>query len=340
MDNEQTRIDWIDFAKGITIILTIIGHSAGSGIYGSILRGTIFSFHMPLFFVLSAITCKYSISIEDFKKRTQKAAYHLLPPAIIVFVLMSLLQVLLDNGVIFTKAFWLGRMYTFIWGSGVKLTFDDVTVQALGIPWFFFVLFSGRTIFDYFHLNIKNKANLLIVSCLIGLLGISFGKTQWMPFSLDIAFAIVPLLFFGLCLQGYTVNGNYKRISIYLVIWLFTLYMTFPDYNKWTYLELACRRYTLFPICYISAAAGIMFIAELSFICNKIKLISSIFKFIGKNSLYLLCIHAIDQWWKILFTSNGQFKTILKRVVVDLIIFFVYMLIVIGIKKFYNKNKG
>ena len=62
--------------------------------------------------------------------------------------------------------------------------------------------------------------------------------------------------------------------------------------------------------------------------------------FIGKNSLYLLCIHAIDQWWKILFTSNGQFKTILKRVVVDLIIFFVYMLIVIGIKKFYNKNKG
>ncbi len=48
------RIYWIDCAKGITILLVIIGHS----IYNPMVRGPIFSFHMPLFFILSGMTYK------------------------------------------------------------------------------------------------------------------------------------------------------------------------------------------------------------------------------------------------------------------------------------------
>lgn len=44
---DRQRIDWIDFAKGITILLVIIGHNVSGP-----LRGAIFSFHMPLFFIL------------------------------------------------------------------------------------------------------------------------------------------------------------------------------------------------------------------------------------------------------------------------------------------------
>lgn len=48
---DRQRIDWIDFAKGITILLVIIGHNVSGP-----LRGAIFSFHMPLFFILSCVT--------------------------------------------------------------------------------------------------------------------------------------------------------------------------------------------------------------------------------------------------------------------------------------------
>lgn len=40
------RVKWIDYAKGITMLLVIIGHT----ISDDLIRRMIFSFHMPLFF--------------------------------------------------------------------------------------------------------------------------------------------------------------------------------------------------------------------------------------------------------------------------------------------------
>lgn len=45
------RIEWVDIAKGIAIILMVVGHEIGGNA-----RIFIFSFHMPLFFILSGFT--------------------------------------------------------------------------------------------------------------------------------------------------------------------------------------------------------------------------------------------------------------------------------------------
>lgn len=42
----KERILWIDVAKGIAIVLMIIGHTVQ---FGNPIRNFIFSFHMPLF---------------------------------------------------------------------------------------------------------------------------------------------------------------------------------------------------------------------------------------------------------------------------------------------------
>ncbi len=59
------RLEWIDIAKGIGIILVVVGH-AGRGLSGAelpdrndflpLMDETIYAFHMPLFFLLSGIT--------------------------------------------------------------------------------------------------------------------------------------------------------------------------------------------------------------------------------------------------------------------------------------------
>ncbi len=46
---KNSRIVFIDIAKGISILLMIIGHVIGNGIR----RSTIFSFHMPLYIITS-----------------------------------------------------------------------------------------------------------------------------------------------------------------------------------------------------------------------------------------------------------------------------------------------
>ena len=59
----KTRIEWIDFAKGLTILLVVVGHTISNGL----IRGSIFSFHMPLFFFLSGITLKAYRGVETLR---------------------------------------------------------------------------------------------------------------------------------------------------------------------------------------------------------------------------------------------------------------------------------
>jgi acyltransferase len=48
------RIGWIDIAKGITILLVIVGHT----LIGYKVNDYIYAFHMPLFFICSGLLFK------------------------------------------------------------------------------------------------------------------------------------------------------------------------------------------------------------------------------------------------------------------------------------------
>jgi len=66
---EENRIVWIDIAKGIAIILMVIGHST----IPSWLSSFIWTFHMPLFFIASGWTTKKGMySNSEFLKRKVK----------------------------------------------------------------------------------------------------------------------------------------------------------------------------------------------------------------------------------------------------------------------------
>lgn len=57
----RQRIDWIDTAKGLCMILVIVGHTLP---YGNLMRNFIFSFHMPAFFFLTG--CCFSRKMKKF----------------------------------------------------------------------------------------------------------------------------------------------------------------------------------------------------------------------------------------------------------------------------------
>lgn len=97
MTNKENRLDYVDFLKGMGILLVIIGHTINS-----VLRGVIFSFHMPLFFMTSGMTYSFAVSKDDFYFKTRKATKKLLMPAIILicgrYVLHCIKQILIGGG--------------------------------------------------------------------------------------------------------------------------------------------------------------------------------------------------------------------------------------------------
>lgn len=58
------RLEYIDYAKGIAILLVVIGHLLQYNLSGTSSKGLfdmIYSFHMPLFMFLSGYVASFSI---------------------------------------------------------------------------------------------------------------------------------------------------------------------------------------------------------------------------------------------------------------------------------------
>ena len=83
----KKRVQWIDCAKGIAILLVIIGHTIGYPI-----REMIFSFHMPLFFILAGAVHRYSDNFTRIMAKSKESFKQLIIPAVAAFICRSYIQ--------------------------------------------------------------------------------------------------------------------------------------------------------------------------------------------------------------------------------------------------------
>lgn len=127
------RIQYIDIAKGIGILLVVIGHCINSL---SFLGKWIWSFHMPLFFVISGLCfnpSKNTLFVPFFLKKTRT----LLLPLVIFSILMVAIK-----SVIFPSEFNFATL---------KMNFPDAAY------WFIFVLFLSEILFFFYRQNNKQS---------------------------------------------------------------------------------------------------------------------------------------------------------------------------------------
>jgi len=104
------REDWIDLAKGVAILLVVLGHVINSYIvsgefneyisYTKYVYFTIYSFHMPLYFALSGYLYSKSKAISnvsEYKKVALKKIIALGIPYIIFSLMQGTIQILLSR---------------------------------------------------------------------------------------------------------------------------------------------------------------------------------------------------------------------------------------------------
>ena len=94
----RQRIDWIDTAKGLCMILVIVGHTLP---YGNLMRNFIFSFHMPAFFFLTGYTARRPDTWQGFARRVKKDFAALIVP---VLGVVQVFNVLLNFSFLMTEA--------------------------------------------------------------------------------------------------------------------------------------------------------------------------------------------------------------------------------------------
>lgn len=158
--NNQTRLKYFDMAKGIGIFLVILGHFQGDYFYSlspvfSPLCVWIFSFHMPLFFIISGMLIRYKNDTEkDMRVLVSRRFRGIMVP----YLWFSLFYYLM---VVF--AFIKGNI-----GTETLLTqgYYVLSLYGMSVLWFLPALFMGELLFLFIIKRFGGKVTAVIVTAL------------------------------------------------------------------------------------------------------------------------------------------------------------------------------
>lgn len=278
----QKRTRWIDVAKGIVIILVVLGHTS----IPKYIEQYIFSFHMPLSFFLSGYLFNHK-KYKGYCEFIRKKACSLLIPYFIFSVI--------------TYLFWLfiGRKFGTDTDLNISLIKPLVGIiysngndnwMIYNTPfWFLTCLFIVEIVFYLIIRNIKINHVLiaiLIASSILGYLDSLYMPIR-LPWSIDVSFTAI--VFYGM---GYiSKNIIPKILSITLrmkilnIIVLSIINISFCHLNG--RIDMNSNLYNNYLYFYLSSIAGIMVWLFIAHMLQNAKCIS----FIGQSSLIILALH-------------------------------------------------
>lgn len=288
---KNERIIWIDVAKGLGMILVVIGHSRPP----EWLKEVIFSFHMPLFFFLSGLVYKAKSTSVSIKRRIMKDGKSLVIPYVItVFVIGVFLLVIQAQG---RKGYYdslldLGRSALF--GSGANYN----EIKKIGEIWFLLAMFWSRRFMDGVYSFNSAYIRPVLVAIGVALSIVLASKRIWLATNIDIAFIALLFMYCGSLLQKEEeLINNY----FFLCLMIFVYYLA----HHYSRLEMANRNYYhLWFLSLPGAIAMSIIVSKISMVLSKIKGVCSFLAYVGKHSLLFLCIHSLD--WRMPFPKIGQ----------------------------------
>lgn len=325
MTNTENRLDYVDLLKGIGILLVIIGHTISSA-----MRGIIFSFHMPLFFMTSGMTYSFAVDRSDFYFKTRKATKKLLMPAIILicvrYALHCIKQILIGGGQIIS--IW-DLPLSLLFSSGVDVRLNGWSIPRVYEVWFLVVLFFVREVCDLLHGLIRNIRWRMLTVCTLTILGVWMGQVCWLPFSFDIVLACTVFFYFGRWLKE---KNLYRRTNLVTmcVMGIASFGGMLIEYTiAHNYLELATREYPLFPLCYLIAFIIVVGLLPVCKVIRRWGYISKMLTYVGRNSYILFCVHCLDFLWRFLWdigdSGINMYISVVIRVGLDMLLFYMFI---------------
>ncbi|MCV9389472.1 acyltransferase family protein [Reichenbachiella ulvae] len=278
--NNIARLGWIDYAKGIAIILVVYRHiligveRSGLEVSSWLINANeiVYSFRMPLFFMISGLFVSKSIA----KRNTFKAFFGykintIYYPYLIWGIIQISIQILLSK---FTNA------ERGLIDFGLLL----VHPRAIDQLWYLYALFNVSILFFFLNTTLKINDKLLFFISLIALGCSTFVK----EYSL-IHDTLYFLIFFviGHLLRSFVLDESKSELFQSFIPFL----ILFPFFWGTQYYWLTHQDMNIYFFALI-AVLGTLFVFSLSFILNKYQILSFL-KIVGRHSLQVYLMHLI-----------------------------------------------
>lgn len=284
----KKRVEWIDIAKGIGIVFMIVGHTF---LNESFSRKLVFSFHMPLFFILAG----YTFRVKPTRDVITSSAKRLLVPYVICYWASQFIDI------VHNSSFTLDTIYRslggFVFASGTEVY--QLGFPPAGVVWFLVALFCARVTMNVV-MGWFEKRNLPIwVQCLFWIAfaaaGVLIGEVAniRLPLSYDVAMVACLFMYVGYLAKAYDLSRIMRKwwtFPLALALWILCI--------QFSYLELAARRYDIAAFSIVGACAGSYMVYQIAYLIEqRVEFLKKPLIWLGVNSMMLLCIHYFD--WRI-----------------------------------------
>ena len=304
------RIEYLDIAKGIGILLVVLGHNDFE-VISLFIQRLIYSFHMPLFFFLSGYFINTSVPFLDFFKKRFNA---LLKPFFFTIFLIYFTSVSFEK-MGFNTA--ITRTVKSLYGSGHYLDWVQLWflphLFAVSLYAFLFITLVSRLRNRWLTWGILLATLAIAVPFLnafypfaISILGKEY-ELFGLPFSLDLVLASGFFFILGNEIRQVTSEKTFDNWLLLagtggIVLLLNILFPYEIDFN--------IRLYESFLVNTTEAVLGILFILALA---RQIELhttrLASFLKYLGNISLIILLFHVPMQafWSQKVENVTGNF---------------------------------
>ncbi len=284
MEKTKKRIYWVDILRGLAMFLVVYGHTSKS----TEIKQIIYSFHMPLFFIISGMSNifqKEDLSLKTFLNMFLKSL-------IIPYFLLNL--------VLLPVSYYSGNI-----GAVAKFTIPEFLVGILysnnlgcydapsNATWFITTLFLVEVLFYFLKKIFKNDKELMLGIGLIGLAGYANSVAKWQydgPWHIQVVLTAVVLYYIGYIFMKNVdkiktiLNTKTKIMLTSMILLGIGLYCSITN----TRVSMTADKYGSILYFYMAALA---FSFAMTFICMRffdrdLKIIN----YIGKNTILWLAI--------------------------------------------------
>lgn len=166
MEQSNQRKEWIWIAKGVAIVLVILGHYGPCGwwppVYDQLICG-VYLFHMPLFIFLSGYLFHFSLLRSDsqkfsYMKHIERIFFRLGLPFLSLNVFYVLLKLAGSCFFSYGEMDWNDVWRTFIY---------PFTYAPANLTWFLYVLFLCMLVYPLLELILRRKQFVLLFSLVL-----------------------------------------------------------------------------------------------------------------------------------------------------------------------------
>jgi fucose 4-O-acetylase-like acetyltransferase len=280
------KLGWINLARGFIIIMVVYRHSfegiRNSGIdisayeYLEVLNNIMYTFRMPLFFVISGILMSLSLRKSGLAQYIRKRAEYILYPYVVWCVIQISLQMLMPQYVNDKVG----------WYSYLNILYNPREIEQF---WYLFALFNIMAIYAIGKIKLKIPPVMHIIIALIFYMmaQYTYNKGIKLYFINDI---LGHYLFFaaGDLASGYVLDPKNREklgsVKTFLAI--------LPIFLALHYYYLVKPEILASPFILIIIFSGIITAISLSFMLEKANGLQWI-KVLGANSLYIYLMHVL-----------------------------------------------